>query len=167
MTEQTNERPRRRGLILMIVTIIAILLVSLVPFLMPTENRVALRFQSQSYDIIHNIDDSNWVWYRPTHFNCYRRSVTNDTLKELALMPKLFSVLFCDCDSSKLDLGLLAEIPNLTDLSFINNDGPRGTPKDVARLTQVRQPSVFGANAAVALKTRVYDKLLFCRSLRA
>ena len=143
MTEQTNERPRGRGLILMIATIIAILLVSSVPFLIPTENRVAMRLQSQGYDIIHNIDDSNWVWYRPTHFNCYRRSVTDDTLKELALMPKLFSVSFYDCDSSKLDLGLLAAIPNLTDLSFINNDGPRGTPKDVAKLAGCRKLEIL------------------------
>ena len=139
MTEQTSERPRRRELILMIVTIIAILLVSSVPFLIPTENQVALRLQSQGYDIIHNFDDSNWIWYRPTHFVCSHQDISDETLKELARMPKLFSVSFYDCDSSKLDLGLLAEIPNLTDLSFINNIGPRGAPKDVAKLAACRK----------------------------
>ena len=139
MTEQTSERPRRRGLILMIVTIIAILLVSSVPFLIPMENQVALRLQSQGYEIIHNIDDSNWIWLRPTHFVCSHQDISDETLKELARMPKLFSVSFYNCDCSKLDLGLLAEIPNLTDLTFINNTGPRGTPKEVAKLADCRK----------------------------
>ena len=170
MTEQTSERPRRRGLILMIVTIIAILLVSSVPFLIPTENQVALRLQSQGYEIIHNIDDSNWVWYRPTHFVCSHQDISDETLTELARMPKLFSVAFCDCDSSKLDLGLLAEIPNLTDLTFINNDGPCGTPKNVARLASCRKLeslSFFSTplvRADIEPFTDIPLKELYCRT---
>ena len=116
-----------------------ILLLPWTYFLVPLENRVAIKLRLQGFKIIHNPRGVTWRWYCPTHFGNYQfrqyPEVTDEVLAELQKMPHLFSVSFGDTDLSQINLELLTKVPALEHFQVLNNTDPAWSPKDINKLS--------------------------------
>ena len=142
---------RKQWVWLLLVPSAAILLIPCLCLLIPTENLVAMKLQSQGYDILYNIFDDMWVWHRPTHFSNRQDftgtggkgkpgyEVNNQILVELQKMPRLQHIIFSDTDLSHLDLELLTKVPSLGSFSIINNCNPAWSPKEIEKLSGCKQ----------------------------